>query len=96
MKDDELYLLTYFSNPDDTFSEKLIMSIDKYTTQVKLMSDSTFIFGGTGAAKTSHIDTMFTNFQNHGRTRLTLLKINFSKNLTDICRIHATGAGQSV
>ncbi|MBL0068160.1 MAG: CHAT domain-containing protein [Chitinophagaceae bacterium] len=63
MKDDELYLLTYFSNPDDTFSEKLIMSIDKYTTQVKLMSDSTFIFGGTGAAKTSHIDTMFTNFQ---------------------------------
>ncbi|MBK8143124.1 MAG: tetratricopeptide repeat protein [Chitinophagaceae bacterium] len=63
MKEDELYLLTYFSNPDDSFSEKLIMSIDKHSTQVKLMSDSAFIFGGTGKLRTTHIDTMFSNFQ---------------------------------
>ena len=63
MKEDELYLLTYFSNPDDSFSDKLIMSIDKHSTQVKLMSDSAFIFGGTGKLRTTHIDTMFSNFQ---------------------------------
>lgn len=63
MKEDEMYLLTYFSNPDEGLSEKLIMAITKQTTAVKLLSDSTFVFNGTGPLKTVHIDTMFANFQ---------------------------------
>lgn len=63
MKEDEMYLLTYFSNPDEGLSEKLIMAITKQTTAVKLLSDSAFVFNGTGPLKTVHIDTMFANFQ---------------------------------
>ncbi len=63
MKEDELYLLTYFSNPDDMLSEKLIMAVTKQSTDVKLLSDSAFVFNGTGPLKTTHIDTMFSNFQ---------------------------------
>ena len=63
MKEDEMYLLTYFSNPDDKLSEKLIMAITKQSTDIKLLSDSAFVFNGTGPLKTAHIDTMLANFQ---------------------------------
>jgi CHAT domain-containing protein len=63
MKDDEVYLMTYFSKSADIFSGKIIMAISKESTAIELLSDSALLFNAARQPVSPYMDTIFNGFK---------------------------------
>ena len=63
MKEDEVYLMTYFSKSDDIFPGKIILAISKQTTAIEILSDSTLLFNAARQPISPYMDTIFNGFK---------------------------------
>lgn len=63
MDEDEVYFMTYFSGPGQIATDKIMLAVDKYSAEVKLISDSAFVFLSAGKNIGPQLDTIFTNFR---------------------------------